>query len=174
MTAGAQGLPEDSSGVPNITESTAILSSACENQLFHPPRMPVSQGRVNGRVVNLLGDTGCSGVVIKQSLVRPDQLNGKTQMCVLIDGTKISSPVATIEIDTPYFKGEVEAWCMQNPVYDLIVGNKEGARLPGEPDPNWQLVRAVTRAQKKEEAESSRTPSNRMHTRRDEKSPAGR
>ena len=40
---------------------------------------------------------------------------------------------------------------MQNPVYDLIVGNIEGARLPGEPDPNWQLVQAVeTRAQKKE------------------------
>ena len=161
MTAGAQALP-DSSSVPNvcghcsiltpsITESTAILSSACENQLCHPPRMPVSQGIVNGRVVNLLRDTGCSGVVIKQSLVRQDQLNGKNQMCVLIDGTKISSPVATIEIDTPYFKGEVEAWCMQNPVYDLIVGNIEGARLPGEPDPNWQLVQAVeTRAQKKE------------------------
>ena len=52
---------------------------------------------------------------------------------------------------TPYFQGEVEAWCMQNPVYDLIVGNIEGARLPREPDSNWQLVQAVeTRAQKKE------------------------
>ena len=27
---------------PTITESTAILNSACENQLCHPPRMPVS------------------------------------------------------------------------------------------------------------------------------------
>ena len=46
---------------------------------------------------------------------------------------------------------------MQNPVYDLIMGNIEGARLPGEPDPNWQLVQAVeTRAQKKEEAKSYR------------------
>ena len=83
--------------------------------------------------------------------MRQDQLNGKNQMCVLIDGAKISSPVATIEIDTPYLKGEVEAWCIQNPVCDLIVGNIERARLPGEPDPNWQLVQAVeTRAQKKE------------------------
>ena len=36
----------------------------------------------------LLRDTGCSGVVIKQDLVKQDQLNGKIQMCVLIDGTK--------------------------------------------------------------------------------------
>ena len=47
MTAGAQALPDSSSVsnvcghcsilTPSITESTAILSSACENQLCHPP-----------------------------------------------------------------------------------------------------------------------------------------
>lgn len=43
---------------PTITERTAILSSDCENQIFHPPRMPVSEGKVNGHVVTLLRDTG--------------------------------------------------------------------------------------------------------------------
>lgn len=137
---------------PNITERTAILSSACENQIFHPPRMPVSQGKVNGYVVTLLRDTGCSGVVIKRDLVRDDQLNGKSQLCILIDGTKLPAPVANVFIDTPYYTGNVEAWCMNNPVYDLVLGNIEGARLPGEPDPQWTLAQAVqTRAQKREE-----------------------
>ena len=138
---------------PTITESTAILSSACENQLCHPPRMPVSQGKVNGHIVTILRDTGCSGVVIKRDLVRDSQFNGKSQLCILIDGTKLPAPVANVFIDTPYYTGNVEAWCMENPVYELIVGNIEGARLPGEPDPHWKLVQAVqTRAQKKEEA----------------------
>ena len=60
MAAGAEAVQEDSiistpnvCGhcsilTPSITESTAILSSACENQLCHPPRMPVCRGRVNG------------------------------------------------------------------------------------------------------------------------------
>ena len=40
---------------------------------------------------------------------------------------------------------------MTNPIYDLILENTEGTRLPGEPDPQWKLVQAVqTRAQKKE------------------------
>ena len=138
---------------PTITERTAILSSACENQIFHPPRMPVSQGKVNGHVVTLLRDTGCSGVVIKRDLVSDNQLNGKSQLCILIDGTKLPAPVANVFIDTPYYTGNVEAWCMNNPVYDLVLGNIEGARLPGEPDPQWTLAQAVqTRAQKREES----------------------
>ena len=58
---------------PTITERTTILSSVCENQIFHPPRMPVSEGKVNGHVVTLLRDAGCNGVVIKRDLVRDDQ-----------------------------------------------------------------------------------------------------
>ena len=125
---------------PTLTETAAIVSSACENQIFHPPRMPVSQGKVNGHVVTLLRDTGCSGVVIKRKLVKDEQLNGKSQLCVLLDGTKLQAPVANVHIDTPYYTGNVEAWCMNNPVYDLILGNIEGAGLPGEPDPHWKLT----------------------------------
>ena len=42
---------------------------------------------------------------------------------------------------------------MNNPVYDLVLGNIEGARLPGEPDPQWTLAQAVqTRGQMKQES----------------------
>ena len=48
-----------------ITERRAILNSACEKQIFHPLRMPVSQRKVNGHGVSLLRETCCSAVVIK-------------------------------------------------------------------------------------------------------------
>ena len=39
---------------------------------------------------------------------------------------------------------------MNSPVYDLILGNVDGVRLPGDPDPNWFHVHAVeTRNQRK-------------------------
>jgi len=34
--------------------------------------------------------------------------------------------VAMIEIDTPYYQGQVEAVCMKQPMYDVIVGNVQG------------------------------------------------
>lgn len=91
--------------------------------------------------------------MIRRDLVRDDQLNGKSHLCTLIDGTKLPAPVANVFIDTPYYTGNVEAGCMNNPVYDLVLGNIEGARLPGEPDPQWTLAQAVqTGGQKKQES----------------------
>nr|XP_034306936.1 uncharacterized protein LOC105346079 isoform X3 [Crassostrea gigas] len=43
-----------------------------------------------------------------------------------------------------------EAWCMEKPVYDLIIGNVEKVRPPGNPDPQWSEAHAVeTRRQAK-------------------------
>ena len=78
--------------------------------------MPVSSGYVNGNLVSVLRDTGCSGIVIKRSMIDDVDLTGKTQSCFLADGTRINAPVALISIDTPYLKGEFEAWCMDSPV----------------------------------------------------------
>jgi len=36
-------------------------------------------------------------------------------------------PTAIVKIDTPYYKGTVEALCMENPVQELLVGNVSGA-----------------------------------------------
>jgi len=49
-------------------------------------------------------------------------------ICVLIDGTVRRTPVANVDIDTKFLKGKLEAVCMQNPVYDLIIGNTEGVQ----------------------------------------------
>jgi hypothetical protein len=41
-------------------------------------------------------------------------------------------------------KGEVEAQCLPDALYDLIIGNVEGARAPDDPDPEWHEACAVT------------------------------
>ena len=63
---------------------------------------------------------------------------------MLIDNTVRKVPVALITVDTPYFKGEVEAQCLPDAIYDLIIGNIPGARSPEDPDPNWCETAAVT------------------------------
>ncbi|XP_069138991.1 uncharacterized protein [Argopecten irradians] len=121
-----------------------------------PSTMPVVEGLVGNQLVTVLRDTGCGGVVLKRSLARPDQMTGESRTCTLADGSTLQVPIAMVEIDTPYYEGSVIAWCMETPVYDLIVGNIEGARPPGEPNYSWNRGRSSanavqTRAQKREE-----------------------
>ena len=40
-------------------------------------------------------------------------------------------------IDTPYFIAEIDAWCLKNHLYDLIIGNIPKARERRDPDMNW-------------------------------------
>ena len=51
----------------------------------------------------------------------------------MIDGTARRTPVALVDIDCSYYKGVVEAVCMKQPMYDVIVGN-----IPGVHDQSWQ------------------------------------
>lgn len=112
--------------------------------------MPVVKGKIGEVIVDTLRDTGCSGVVVKRELVEDDQLTGKFGYMMLIDNTVREVPVALITVDTPYFRGEVEAQCLPDAIYDLIIGNIPGARNPEDPDPKWcETVAVTTRAQAK-------------------------
>ena len=113
--------------IPNITEVTLncghklpVLSS-CFNKL--PPNMPVSKGFVGDKVVDVLRDTGCSGVVVKKALVKQKQYTGNIQCCAFIDGSVHTFPIA---LDTPYYKGHTCAVVIENPLYLLIIGNISG------------------------------------------------
>ena len=103
-----------------------VVADACGWKDPSRSRMPDAMGRVLNKEVEVLRDTGCSTVVVRRSLVPDDMLTGKTVCCMLIDGTVRKTPVAVIEIDTPYYQGQVEAVCMKQPMYDVIVGNVQG------------------------------------------------
>ena len=64
--------------------------------------MPVVKGRVGEESVDILRDTGCSGIVAKKDLVAEDQFTGDFKVMVLIDNTTRKVPIARIYVDTPY------------------------------------------------------------------------
>ena len=122
-----------------------IVSNACLEPLSGDRlKMPVVKGRVGEKTVDVLRDTGCSGIVVKKNLVSEDQFTGDFNVMLLIDNTARKVPIARITVDTPYLKGQVEAQCLPDAIYDLIIGNVPGARPADEPDPTWQEACAVT------------------------------
>ena len=129
-------------------------------------KMPVMYGFVDSMKVSVLRDSGCNTTILKENLVDEKQLKNDTQCCILADGTVRRFPVACIQVDTPYYVGEVNALCMANPVYDLVIGNIQGARPADKPDPEWvtqkeskvvsQQVNAVeTRAQSRDKSKTN-------------------
>ena len=62
-----------------------VVADACK--VARKGNMPVTTGKVNGKSVSVLRDTGCSTIVVKRDLVEDSQLTGKETSCVLIDWT---------------------------------------------------------------------------------------
>ena len=91
-------------------------------------RMPVTYGSLAGQRVSVLGDTGRSTVVVRRSLVSEHQLTGHKAMCVLIDVTVRRTPVAEMNIQTPYLSGTMKAIYMDRLIYDIIIGNAGGVK----------------------------------------------
>ena len=67
-----------------------------------------------------------------------DQFTGDFNFMLLIDNTARKVPIVKIDVDTQYLKGQVEAQCLPDPIYDLVIGNVPGARAADDPDPSWQ------------------------------------
>ena len=114
-----------------------VVSAACQDfeegkrgNFVLSEQMPVTEGKVNGQCVSVLRDSGCSGAVIRRSLVKDEQLTGLQQLCVLIDGTVRRVDEAEVDVQTLFFNGKIKAMCMQKPIYDLIIGNIPGVRGP--------------------------------------------
>ena len=130
-----------------------LLNSACVQPLSGARgKMPVVKGKIGDKTVNVLRDTGCSGIVVKKELVAEEQYTGDFSCMLLIDNSVRKVPIARITVDTPYLSGEVDVQCLPDAIYDLIIGNVPGARSAEEPDPGWQEACAVTtRSQAKRE-----------------------
>ena len=96
--------------------------------------MPTSIGMVGNKLVTVLRDTGCSGVIVKRELVAEEQLTGKVGYIMTVARTLLKDPFANVEINTPYFSGTVEALCLRDPLHQLIIDNIPGARAPDDPD----------------------------------------
>ena len=152
---------------PSVTSATQDDVQECmsDGQLFlangksipvianavRVPDMPVTQGLVENKEVSVLRDSGCNGVIIKEDLVPKNKFTGQFKWTIMANNQCMKAPTAKIEVDTPYFKGEVEALCLKTPLYDLMIGNIDGARAPSEPDLNWGQVPTVKDDQQEED-----------------------
>ena len=63
-------------------------------------------------------------------MVSDDQLIGKESYVTLVDETTQTYPLAVIDVDCPFFTGKTEALCMEDTLYDLVIGNIDGSKLP--------------------------------------------
>ena len=99
--------------------------------------MPIEEGRIKKHKIQVLRDTGCNGVIVKKKFVEEGQYTGKMGSIRMVDRTVRRAPFAKIRIDTPYYTGEVIALCLEDVMYDLILGNIPEARAPDNPDNSW-------------------------------------
>ena len=97
---------------------------------FPRSRLPTAVGTVNGKEVRVLRDTGCTGVVVRRSLVSDGHMLNKQSGVTLINNYKQRCPMARINIDCPFFKGSTDALCIDDPAHDLVIGNIEGSKFP--------------------------------------------
>ena len=123
-----------------------MLNGACMVEI--KDNFSVLSGKVGGKKVEVLRDTGCSGVIIRRELVDETDFTGEMGHIMTVHRTIKRAPMAKVEVDTPFYVGTVEALCLQDLLFDLIIGNVPGTRKSDDANPEWGVVTAVaSRAQ---------------------------
>ena len=89
--------------------------------------LPVVSGKCNGKNVNILRDTGCTYVLVRKHLVKPNFMSGETITLKLADNRLITVPKAEIYLKSKFYNGTIEAACMSELPFDVIIGNVKGA-----------------------------------------------
>ncbi|KAG0442833.1 hypothetical protein HPB47_015573 [Ixodes persulcatus] len=98
--------------------------------------LPVVTGLVGGERASVLRDTGCNTVIVRRSLVRSENLTGMKSPVYLLNRSVLMLPEAWVVVDTPYLKGRLRAKCMNDPLYDLVLGI---TTVPGMPMTRIQI-----------------------------------
>ncbi|GFN83875.1 reverse transcriptase [Plakobranchus ocellatus] len=119
-------------------------------------RLKIESCKVFDRVSTLLRDSGCNTVGVCKSLVPPDCYTGRSMLVNTFCCKNKLFPTCIINIQTPYFSGDVEACLLDHPIADVILGNINGlssvGSLSADSDssavfPDSSIACVVTRAQ---------------------------
>ena len=110
--------------------------------------LPIVSGKLDGREVSVLRDTGSVVIACRKSLVNKKRWSRGTIKIRTANGEDIKAPRAVVRINTPYISGEFIVVLLDNPPADLIVGNVGGAKPPSYEE--LGIISAVeTREQKR-------------------------
>ena len=85
--------------------------------------MEMKQGFLNNQKVNYVRDTGAGITAVKTKWVLPEQFLGENMTTTMIDGTKITNPLAIVSIETEEYTGLIKAIAIKNCCLDLVLGN---------------------------------------------------
>ncbi|GFO32859.1 Pol polyprotein [Plakobranchus ocellatus] len=134
-----------------------LLSHCCAAKMDCNPRggLKIESCKVFDRASTLLRDSGCNTVGVSKSLVPPDCYTGKSMLVNTFCCRDKLFPTCIINIETPYFSGDVEACLMDSPIADVILGNINGLSSESPPFdsnssdvfPNLSIACVVSRAQ---------------------------
>lgn len=136
----------------------------CLDVFIYTIRMQSCRSVLSSFSHNYCAHSGCSGVVVKEKFVGKQEYTGDTVALRLADNTLHEAPEAKIMVDTHLVRGEVDALCLPDAAYDLIIGNVVDARQPYDPRPMWKDARNTTTgvdALRKHGADSRSTDSSR-------------
>ena len=119
------------------SDDEAIYSAACCAQ-GNDGQICIEVGKLNGRPVKVLRDTGCTGMIVDRALISDSMvIPGSSGSLQMVDHTLIDVPLANVYLDSPYYKGHCKMMCVSSSVYPVIIGNVRGARQM-LPDPDWK------------------------------------
>ena len=103
-------------------EKIIVLNRACMKAEIKD-NLPVMSGKVGGKNVEVLRDSGCNGVIVKRELVDEVNFTGEMGHIMTVDRMLKRASIVRIEVNTPFYTGTIEAMCLKNPLSDLIFGN---------------------------------------------------
>lgn len=83
-------------------------------------------------------------MIVKRSLVLDSNETGEMSTVYLLDRTALRLPEARVYVDCPFFTGYVTATCMDDPLYEVILGNIDGVPDAAATDANWSEQQRVT------------------------------
>ena len=86
----------------------AIYSAACCAQRYNG-QIYNGVGRLKGRPVKVLQDTGCTGMIVDRALI-PDSMVilGSSGYLQMVDHTLIDVPLTNVDLDSLYYNGQCE------------------------------------------------------------------
>ena len=115
--------------------------------------VPLATKKMGENEVEVLGDTGCNGVIVRRELVKEDDFTRSIGYVIVIDWTLKEASISEFKVDQPYYTAVTQAICLRDPLFDLVSGKMAGARNLDDPVPGMEIcAAAVTRAQARKDA----------------------
>ncbi|KAA0202274.1 hypothetical protein HAZT_HAZT006694 [Hyalella azteca] len=111
---------------PRTKDSNLNVNASLSNPEFNNC-LPISHGFCNGKSVRVLRDTGATVVVVRRSLVPEGSISKETARLTFADEHSVNAPKAMIDLKCPHFTGRVEALCLTDIPFDVLLGNIPGA-----------------------------------------------